>query len=143
VREDVLDVLHLVRRAAVQLGAPREQLRAGRGFACSLVRQFGQAELHVFQGEIARGAVVEMLESVRRLLRLLAAHGEFRALARDGDVERRLDLPQVFVERATQPRQALVVDGVQLDFDRLGSIQTSSPRKECDRAAVMRSCAME
>jgi len=36
-----------------------------------------------------------------RLLRLIAAHGELGAAARDGDVERRLDLPQVLVERAT------------------------------------------
>ena len=79
-----------------------------------------------------------MLERARRLLGLRAAHGELGAAARDGDIERRLDLPQVLVERAAQAREALVVDRVQLDFDRLGSIQTSSPRKEWERAAVMR-----
>jgi hypothetical protein len=84
-----------------------------------------------------------MLERLCRFLRLLAAHAELGAAALDGDVERRLDLPQILVERATQPREALVVDGVQLDFDRLGSIQTSSPRREWCRAAVMRRSAME
>ena len=84
-----------------------------------------------------------MLERVRRLLRLRAAHGELGAAARDGDVERRLDLPQVLVERAAQARQALVVDRIQLDFDRLGPIQTSSPRSEWGRAAVMRTSAYE
>src|SRR6185436_19170923 len=65
------------------------------------------------------------------------------AAARDGHVERRLDLPQVLVERATQPRQALVVDRVQLDFDRLGPSQTSSPRSEWDSTAVIRTSAYE
>src|SRR6185503_9033085 len=143
VREDVLDVLHLMRRAAVQLGAPREQLRAGCSLTLRLVRQLGQPELHVLQAEVTRGAVVEMLEGVCRLLRLLAVHGELGAAARDGHVERRLDLPQVLVERATQPRQALVVDRVQLDFDRLGPSQTSSPRSEWDSTAVIRTSAYE
>src|SRR6185295_4240103 len=46
------------------------------------------------------------------------------------------DLPQVLVERAAQPREALVVDRVQLDLDRFCS-QASSPRRECDRADVI------
>jgi len=76
---------------------------------------------------------------VRGALGLGAAHGELRAAARDRHVERRFDLAQVLVERAAQAREALVVDRIQLDFDRLGSIQTSSPRSEWGRAAVMRS----
>ena len=51
VGEDVLDVLHLVRRAAVQVGAAREQLRAApsRRAASGVLRQLRQAELHVFE----------------------------------------------------------------------------------------------
>ena len=79
-----------------------------------------------------------MLQGARRFARLRATHGEPGAAAGDGDVERRLDLPQVGVERAAQPRKARVVDRVQLDFDRLGTIQTGSPLSEWERAAVMR-----
>ena len=84
-----------------------------------------------------------MLQRVRGLLRLRAAHGELGAAARDGHVERGLDLPQVLVERAAQPREARVVDRIQLDFDRLGTIQTGSPLSEWERAAVMRTSTYE
>jgi hypothetical protein len=69
-----------------------------------------------------------VLERFGRALRLLAFHGELRPAARDGDVERRLDLAQVLVERAAQAREAQVVDRVQLDFDGFRP-QTSSPRR--------------
>jgi hypothetical protein len=82
-----------------------------------------------------------MLQGIRGLLRVRAAHREFGAAARDRDIERRLDLAQVLVERAAQPREARVVDRVQLDFDRLG--QTGSPLSEWDRAAVMRTSTYE
>src|SRR5262245_40213633 len=77
-----------------------------------------------------------MLDRLRGALGLAAAHGELRAAARDTDVERRLDLAQVLVERAAQAREALVVDGIELDLDGLGS-QTSSPLREWGRAAVI------
>src|SRR5207248_9428105 len=64
-REDVLDVLHLMRRAAVQIGAARKELRPAlvrrRGGAASL-QELGEAELHVVERQLARGAVVEVLE---------------------------------------------------------------------------------
>ena len=100
--------------------------------------EFGEPQLHVFGAQVAGSPVVEVLQGTRGLLRLRAAHGELGAAARDGDVQGRLDLPQVLVERATQPRKASVVDWIELDFDRLGPIQASSPRSECERAAVMR-----
>jgi hypothetical protein len=100
-------------------------------------RNFDEAELHVVDAQVARGAVVEVLDRLRRALRLLAAHRELRAAARDGDVERRFDLPQVLVERAAQPREPLVVDRIELDFDRFAP-SASSPRSECERAAVIR-----
>jgi hypothetical protein len=82
------------------------------------------------------GAVVEVLDRLRRALGLRAAHRELRAAACDGDVERRFDLPQVLVERAAQPREPLVVDRIQLYFDRFGP-QRSSPSRVCERAAVI------
>jgi hypothetical protein len=78
-----------------------------------------------------------VLERFGGALGLLAFHHELRAAARDGDVERRLDLADVLVERAAKAREALVVDRVQLDFDRFGP-QTSSPRRLCGRAEAMR-----
>src|SRR5688572_9273280 len=100
--------------------------------------EFGEAELHVFGGQVAGSPVVEVLQGARGLLRLRTAHGEPGAAARDGDVESRLDLPQVLVERAAQPREATVVDRIEPDFDRLAPVQASSPRSEWERAAVMR-----
>src|SRR5712664_2662867 len=57
-----------------------------------------------------------MLGRLRRLLRLGAAYGESCPAARNRDVERRLDLAQVLVERAAEPRETLVVDGVEPYF---------------------------
>ena len=119
VGQDALDVLHLVRRAAVKVGAPREQLRAFRRLQKGVVRELRQAELHVFEREVARGAVVEMLQRLRRALRLLAAHRELAAAARDDDVERRLDLAPVLVQRSAEACEALVVDRLELDLDGL------------------------
>jgi hypothetical protein len=83
-----------------------------------------------------------VLERLGRALGLLALDGELRAAAGDGDVERRLDLAQVLVERSAQPREALIVDRVEPDFDRFGS-QASSPRREWGSAAVMRTSTYE
>jgi hypothetical protein len=69
-----------------------------------------------------------MLDGFGRALCLLALHGELRAAASDRHVERGLDLADIFVERAAQACEALVVDRVQLDFDRFRP-QTSSPRR--------------
>src|SRR4030095_10693172 len=84
-----------------------------------VVRELRQAELHVFKREVAVGAVVEMLQRLRRALRLLAAHRELAAPARDGNVERRLDLAEVLVQRSAQTREALVVDRFEPDLDGL------------------------
>ena len=65
----------LVRRAAVQVGAPREQLR--RRSAClahaSRCASSTSPSCTSSTREVAGGAVVEMLERLRRALRLLAA----------------------------------------------------------------------
>jgi hypothetical protein len=69
-----------------------------------------------------------MLDRLRRALRLLALYGEFRAAAGDRDVERGLDLAQILVERPAQAGEALVVERIELEFDRFGP-QASSPRR--------------
>ncbi len=123
-REDVLEVLHLVRRAAVQVGAAREQPwpRLPR-FSGLAARELREAQLHVVDAQVLGRPGVEMLERARRVLRLVrrAAHREARAAARDRDIERGLDLPQVGVQRAAQAREALVVDRIEADFHGLGA----------------------
>src|SRR5204863_3584070 len=114
-----LEVLDLVRRAAVQIRAPRQELRPFGG-RLYVAQDLGEAELHVIDRQIARGAVVEMLERLRRAAGLFAAYRELRAAAGDGDVERRFNLPQVLVERAAKAGEALVVDGIEAHLDRLG-----------------------
>ncbi len=116
VLENALDVLHLVRRASVQVLAARQELGAIAFFRRNALQKFGEAELNVVDGEIAGRAVVEVLKRLRRARGLLAAHGEARAAARDRDVERRFDLAQVGVQRAAQARQALVVDRIEFYF---------------------------
>jgi hypothetical protein len=77
-----------------------------------------------------------MLERLGGALRLLALDGEARAAPRDGDVERGLDLAQVLVERAAQAGEALVVDGIEADFDR------SRPRAAQDPSLRAASCGV-
>jgi hypothetical protein len=84
-----------------------------------VVHELGERELHVVERELAGGAVVEVLDGLRRALRVVAAYRELRPAARDRHIERRLDLPKVLVERAAQPREALVVDRLELDFNGL------------------------
>src|SRR5262249_44859760 len=141
VGEDALDVLHLARRAPVQVLAPRDQRRAAGGrLHLGRAGGFYHAELYVLDREFGCGAFVEGFQYLRRDLRLRggAAHREFLAAGRDADVERVLDLAQVLVERATQVGETLVVDRRESDFDGLQtSAGASSPRSECGRAAVM------
>jgi hypothetical protein len=80
-----------------------------------------------------------MLDRLCGALRLLPAHSEFGAAARDGHVEGRLDLAQVLVKGPAQAREALIVDRVKPDFDGFAP-QASSPLREWGRAAAMRTC---
>src|SRR3954470_1636736 len=79
-----------------------------------------------------------MLERLRRAAGLFAAHGELRPAARDGDVERGFNLPQILVERAAQAREPLVVHGIEAHLDRLRPHPRSSPRRECGWRSVTR-----
>jgi hypothetical protein len=49
----------------------------------------------------------------------IALDGKERAAPRNRDVERRFDLAQIDIERAAQPREALVVDGLECELKRL------------------------
>src|SRR6266480_4853951 len=132
VLEDVLDVVPLPGRAAAQVRPPREQgrvlLRAAAG------ADFDQAELNVVQGETAFGVVVEFLQHVCRLGGMRSADGETLAAARDRDVQRGLDLPEVLVQRPAQIGEALVVDRREDEFQRTG-LQRPTPQRGPRRAA--------
>src|SRR4051812_4092910 len=139
VRQDVLYVLHLVRRAPMQIGAAREELRAlgRRRRGAGSLQQLGEAELHIVECQLAGGAIIEMLERLHGTLRLLAAHGELGAATGDRHVERRLDLAQVCIERAAQARQALIVPRVEGKLGGPRPYRGSSPRRVWGGPAVV------
>jgi len=114
----------------MQIGAAREELRGlgRRRRGAGSLQQLGEAELHIVECQLARGAIIEMLERLHGTLRLLAAHGELGAATGDRHVERRLDLAQVCIERAAQARQALIVHRVEAKLDGLRPHRASSPR---------------
>src|SRR5204863_6089703 len=100
VRLDVLQIRDLVRRAAMQIRAPRAQHRrfAGRAFDGDALRlcaagELDQAELDIVDGERLLRLSVETLERDRCALGLRsgAAQCERGAAAGDRDVERGLD----------------------------------------------------
>ena len=75
VREDLLDVLELVRRAAVKVRTPREELRPCGGFLTvggflPIVRELGERELHVVGRQVAVRAIVEVLDGFGSTARL-------------------------------------------------------------------------
>ena len=106
-----------------------------------VARELDQAELDVLDASgrswrdrrSARSACAARCACSPRTVKL-------RAAARDRDVERRLDLPQVLVERAAQvargagcrPASSVTSTGLS------SRIHASSPRSECGSAAVMR-----
>ena len=110
---DLLQIFDLARRAAVQIGAPRFELRRVAVIARRpRARHFDQAQLHVFHRQVVSGLGIEFFECLRRKLRVIGLAGQRKALAaaRDHDVERGFDLAQVFVEHAAQIGEPLVVD---------------------------------
>ncbi len=100
----------------MQVLAARQELGAVALFRGDSLHQLGEPELNIVDREIARGAVVEVLQRLCRARGLLAAHREARPAARDRDVERRLDLAQVGVQRAAQACETLVVDRIEFYF---------------------------
>src|SRR5690606_527111 len=109
------------RRAPVQVAAPRDELRALALRPGQPLHELPEPELHLVERELAGGAIVEVLERLHRALGLRAGQGELAAAPADGDVEGRLDLAQMRVERAAQAREALVVDRVELELRGAGT----------------------
>jgi hypothetical protein len=74
VREDAFDVLHLVRRAAVQVRTPRQELRLilRRRAEPGALRELGQSELQVVERQVVGRLLIEVLE---RGLRARACRG--------------------------------------------------------------------
>ena len=112
--EDGLDVVALPRRATVQVAPPRVQFGQA-GLALVVPRRarvlFDEVQLDVLRGHGPPGATVEVLEHADRARDLgrRAFDAELVAAPLDGDIERRFDLAQVAVERASQMRQMRVV----------------------------------
>ena len=119
--EDVAEVVALVRRAPVQVGAPRLQHRLLGLVAFARTLRLDEAELDVVDRELAPGLSVELFQELGRARRAtgFAAQRETVAAARDRHVERDLDLAQVLVERAAQVGEALVVRGRERQLDGL------------------------
>ena len=116
---DVLQIRDLVRRSPVQVGAARAQYRSlafgdlgrRRGFR-PLPAQLDQTELDVVDGQRLLRLRVEAIERGSRLLdgAASAAQRERCSAARDGDVQRCFDLPQIGVERPAKVCQRPVID---------------------------------
>src|SRR5262249_9364897 len=69
-----------------------------------------QPELDVVDREAALRLAIEFLQDLGGARRLGSAQRGLLAAARDGDVERSLDLPQILVQCPAEIREALVVD---------------------------------
>src|SRR5260370_28064652 len=88
VLEDILDVLPLPRRAAVQVRPPGEKRRVLLRSAAGA--NFDQAELYVVYGEAALCGAVKFLQHLGCPGRLGPAQSETLAAPRDPDIQRRL-----------------------------------------------------
>src|SRR5438067_320533 len=122
----VEDDERMVQRPATHVGERRQLDRAALEELAGLLEAHQVVE-RVVERRLARRPVVEMLDGLCRAIGLLAAHRELSPAPGDRHVERRLDLPEVLVERAAQARKALVVDGIEAHLDRLRPHRASSP----------------
>ena len=119
---DVAQVPGLIRRAAMQVGLPRQQtgirLRRRIAVACD----FDQAELDFVDRQGVARLFVEMLQGPGRQprLRRLSADAEMLAAAADGDIEGRLDLAQIFIQRPAKILQSCVIERREGDVEEFG-----------------------
>ena len=81
---------------------------AVRAMTCRMPH-FDQRELNVVDRQRVARIVVEVLERGEREFRAAPADRDAVATALQGDVERVLDLPQIFVERAAEVGEPRVV----------------------------------
>lgn len=83
-----------------------------------------ERELDVVDRQRFARAVVEVLERRERDFRAAAANRDAVAAARQRHVERLFDLPQIFVERAAEVREARVVVARRGEFQCLSGFQS-------------------
>ena len=124
---DVLEVLDLAGRAAVQFGLAGDQLRAvdrafglARNAAHRRVEEFDQAKLDLIDAQRLARHAVEMLERICGQPRFFAQNGKSLVAALDDDIEASFDLADVFIERAAQVGQQCVIDRREGDVHRPG-----------------------
>ena len=87
-------------------------IRAGMAFVRKTGLQLHNAQLHIVNLQFTSGQIVKIRQDLRHFLRTLTAgraDGEFATASADGGVVRLLNLPQIFVQRAAQMRQSLIV----------------------------------
>ena len=87
-------------------------VRARMAFVGKACLQLHDAKLHIVNRQFASGQIVKIRQGLSDLLRTLTAgraDGEFATASADGGVVRLLNLPQIFVQRAAQMRQSLIV----------------------------------
>ena len=96
-------------------------------------RALDEAELDVVDGKGLRRFGVEAPERAHPLRRLrgCAGHREIGSAARDRDVERRLDLPQVRVERPAKVRERAIVDRRERQRARRPAIGRGRAHRRC------------
>ena len=116
-------VIDLPGSAPAQIGTPRFQDRVGHfGFDQCGGRHaggeivvdgalFDQCQLDVVDHDGFIGHGIKILDDLETGCRVFAADDEIAAAAGDFDVQRRLNLAQVFIQRAAQIGQPVVVDG--------------------------------
>ena len=112
-RLNFFQVFDLMRRAALQVAAARDQHRlAGGAMRARRMRRLNQAELQVFGTERVARLAVERFEYARCNTRFFRRAGqpEMFATARNGDLAGVFDLTQVFVQCTTQIGQPLIID---------------------------------
>jgi hypothetical protein len=118
-------VFNLARRATMQLGVARDQLRAvdralgaARNAAHRGVEKFDQAELDFVDRQRRPGHCVEMPERVGGQPGLFTQNRESLVAATNHHVEAGFDLPDIFIEWPAQLGQLGIVDRRQGQFDR-------------------------
>ena len=122
----LLQVFHLARRAAMQFGLARNELRSvdrAFGSACNAayrrVEKFDQAKLDFIDRQRLARQRVEVANGIGGQLGLVAGDRKPLVAAADHHVEPGFDLPDVLVQRTAQVGEQGVVDRREGALDRL------------------------
>ena len=139
VRLDLPNVLRLPFRARLQIRPADierdffvvQRRRDTRGLWCIvLAADFNDAKLHFLHRKIAVCLAVKAIEDFGCEFDALffAAHAEFLAAPRNGNIQRGFDLTQVCVHRTAQVHQPPVVHRLESEFERSGFHRAIMPR---------------